>query len=212
MTDDEPDTAPGAGGDDLNTDVGPDFDTDVDTDIEADDAEQTVAVVSHPPADSADWRRVVVFAVLPALVVLLGAGAGFLGWKNFSQRQGEVARAESVTAARDATVAMLSYRAATVEKDLTAARDRITGPFLDSYTDLVERTVIPGAKRQKISAQARVPAAASVSAGGRNAVVLVFVNQTITMGAGAPTETASTIKVTLDKVGDRWLVAGFDPV
>ena len=38
--------------DDLDVDVDTDldFDTEVETDIEADDAEQTVAVASHPPA------------------------------------------------------------------------------------------------------------------------------------------------------------------
>jgi Mce-associated membrane protein len=42
-------------------------------------------------------------------------------------------------------------------------------------------------------------------------VVLVFVNQSITQGQDAPTATASTVRVTLDKAGTRWLAAGFDP-
>ncbi len=202
-TDDHPET---------DLDPGPDFDTEVEDDIEADDAEQTVAVAPEPPARVADWKRIGVFAVLPALVLLLGAGAAFLGWKNASQRDVEAARTESVAAAREATVAMLSYRAATAEKDLMAALDRVTEPFLDSYSDLVQSTVIPAAVEQKISAQARVAAAASMSAGGGRAVVLVFVNQTVTVGAGNPTETTSSVKVTLAKVGERWLVSGFDPV
>ncbi len=200
--------------DDLDVDVDTDldFDTEVETDIEADDAEQTVAVASHPPAGSRDWRRLVAFAVLPGLALLLAVGAVWLGWKNASQRGVDVARTESVSAARDATIAMLSYRADTAERDLTAALDRITGPFRDSYTDLVQNTVIPAAKEKKISAQARVPAAASASADRRSAVVLVFVNQTVTVAGRAPTETVSSVKVTLEKVGERWLVSGFDPV
>ncbi|MDA0251203.1 MAG: hypothetical protein O2892_02525 [Actinomycetota bacterium] len=200
--------------DDLDVDVDTDldFDTEVETDIEADDAEQTVAVASHPPAGPRDWRRLVAFAVLPGLALLLAVGAVWLGWKNASQRGVDVARTESVSAARDATIAMLSYRADTAERDLTAALDRITGPFRDSYTDLVQNTVIPAAKEKKISAQARVPAAASALADRQRAVVLVFVNQTVTVGGGAPTETLSSVKVTLEKVGERWLVSGFDPV
>lgn len=200
--------------DDLDVDVDTDldFDTEVETDIEADDAEQTVAVASHPPAGPRDWRRLVAFAVLPGLALLLAVGAVWLGWKNASQRGVDVARTESVSAARDATIAMLSYRADTAERDLTAALDRITGPFRDSYTDLVQNTVIPAAKEKKISAQARVPAAASASADRQRAVVLVFVNQTVTVGGGAPTETLSSVRVTLEKVGERWLVSGFDPV
>ena len=65
--------------------------------------------------------------------------------------------------------------------------------------------------RSRITASG-VPAAASASADRQRAVVLVFVNQTVTVGGGAPTETLSSVKVTLEKVGERWLVSGFDPV
>jgi Mce-associated membrane protein len=57
-----------------------------------------------------------------------------------------------------------------------------------------------------------VPATALVSADPRHAVVLVFVNQTVIVGQSAPTDTASSVRVTLDKTGDRWLIAKFDPV
>jgi Mce-associated membrane protein len=57
-----------------------------------------------------------------------------------------------------------------------------------------------------------VPAAASVSATQNHAVVLVFVNQTVIVGNDVPSSTASSVKVTLDKQGDRWLISGFDPV
>jgi Mce-associated membrane protein len=43
-------------------------------------------------------------------------------------------------------------------------------------------------------------------------VVLVFVNQTVTIGEGAPTDTAPVVRVVLDKVNGRWLVSHFDPV
>ena len=72
--------------------------------------------------------------------------------------------------------------------------------------------VIPGAKEKQISAVAEVPEAASVSADPGRAVVLVFVNQTVTVGNGAPTATASSVRITLDKVGDSWLISQFDPV
>ena len=59
---------------------------------------------------------------------------------------------------------LLSYQPDTVDKDLGAARDRLTGAFKDSYTQLIHDVVIPGAKKQRIAAVATVPAAASVSA------------------------------------------------
>jgi Mce-associated membrane protein len=51
-----------------------------------------------------------------------------------------------------------------------------------------------------------------VSATGKHAVVLVFVDQTTTIGNDAPTQSTSSVRVSLDKVGGRWLVSQFDPV
>ncbi|WP_083138205.1 hypothetical protein [Mycobacterium alsense] len=157
-------------------------------------------------------QRIITYVLPGVLALLLACAAGFLKWQESSARGADTARAESVRAATDATVALLSYRPDTVEKDLEAARSRLTGPFLDAYTKLTHEVVIPGAKQKQISAVASIPAAASTSASARHAVVLLFVNQTIVVGHDAPTSTASSVRVTLDKVDDRWLVSQFDPV
>jgi Mce-associated membrane protein len=115
-------------------------------------------------------------------------------------------------AAKDSTVAMLSYKPDTVDQQLNAARDRLTGEFRDSYTSLINDVVIPGAKQKAITAVATVPAAATVSADPNKAVVLVFVNQTVVVGQDTPSDTASSVRVTLEKVGDRWLISEFEPV
>jgi Mce-associated membrane protein len=164
------------------------------------------------PKRSIQWTRVFAFGVLPAVALLLALGAGYLKWMDNSVRNSETARIESVQAAKDSTIALLSYKPDTVEQQLGAARDLLTGDFRDSYTSLTNDVVIPGAKQKQISAVATVPAVASVSAKPNQAVVLVFVNQTVIVGKDAPTDTASSVRVTLDKVGDRWLIAKFDPV
>lgn len=156
--------------------------------------------------------RLVAFGVLPLVVLLLTVAGGYLKWQSSSIRASQVSDVESVGVAKDATVAMLSYQPDTVEKDLGAARDRLTGTFKDSYTQLTHDVVIPGAKQRHISAVATVPAVAAVSATANHAVALVFVNQTVVVGNDAPTVTASSVRVTLEKVGGRWLVSGFDPV
>jgi Mce-associated membrane protein len=117
-----------------------------------------------------------------------------------------------VRAATDGTVALLSYRPETVQKDLEAAKSRLTGTFLDAYTKLTHDVVIPGAQQKQISAVATVPAAASTSATENHAVVLLFVDQAVTVGRDAPANTASTVRITLDKVDGRWLISQFDPV
>jgi Mce-associated membrane protein len=158
------------------------------------------------------WGRVLAFGVLPAIVLVLGLAVGYLEWLESGLRDAQLARPESVRTATESTIAMLSYKSDTVDKDLTAARDRLTGTFRDAYTKLTRDVVIPGSKQQEISALATVPAAASVSATQNRAVVLVFVDQTTTVGNEPPTNTASSVRVTLDRVHDRWLISDFTPV
>jgi Mce-associated membrane protein len=204
----EENIAPGV---ESGTDTG--IDPGIDPDIPGAGADDSVVDADSPaPLTSNRRLRTLAFGVLPALIVLLGAGAGLLRWQDVSHRAIDTGRTESVAAARDATEAILSYKADSVEQDLHSARSRLTGGFLDSFTDLVNKVVIPGAREKKISATAKVSAAASVSAAAKHAVALVFVNQTVVIGGGAPSGSASSVRVTLDKVDNRWLVSGFDPV
>jgi Mce-associated membrane protein len=158
------------------------------------------------------WSKAIAYGLLPGLVFLLASAAGYLKWQGGTAREAQAARVGSVQAATDSTVALLSYRPDTVETDLNAAKSRLTGTFLDAYTKLTHDLVIPGAKQKQISAVATVPAAASTSATATHAVVLLFVNQSVIVGRDAPTNTASSVRVTLDKVDGRWLISQFDPV
>ena len=169
----------------------------------------------HPevtPKSPSGRARMLSFVVLPAVVLVLAVLAAYLKYQDANDRAADTARIESVLAARDSTVAMLSYQPDTVEEQLTAARELLTAEFRDSYGQLINDVVIPGAKEQSISAVASVPAVSSVSAQRDRAVVLLFVNQTVTVGDSAPTDTTSSVRVTLDKVDGRWLVSQFEPI
>jgi Mce-associated membrane protein len=179
---------------------------------EANEAADAAVEAVTEPKRRRDWSRVVAFGLLPALAFLLAVGAGALKFLDSGVRDSDAARDQAMQAAKDSTVALLSYKPDTVEQQLTSARDRLTGAFRDQYTDLTNNVVIPGAKEKQISAVASVPAAASVSADPGRAVVLLFVNQTVTVGTGAPTDTASSVRVTMEKSGDRWLISEFEPV
>jgi Mce-associated membrane protein len=195
----------------MGDDVDPIADELDDRDILADEAEAADEADLADPAARFPWARLLAVA-LPALVLILAFGAGYLKWLDASARESHTAAEQSVRAATDSTVAILSYRPETVDKELAAAADRLTGGFRQQYNQLVSDVVAPGAKQQHISAVAKVPAAASVSATGGHAVVLVFVDQTTTIGNDAPTQTTSSVRVTLDKVHGRWLISQFDPV
>lgn len=158
------------------------------------------------------WLSTLGLWVLPLLALILAVAAGWLKWQIGTAQDTDVARTQSVQAATEGTVAILSYEPDTVDHDLAAARDRLTGQFRDSYTSLTHDVVAPGAKEKKVSAQATVPAAASISASPTHATVLVFVNQTTVVDNGAPTGTVSSVRVTLDRIDGRWLISGFEPV
>lgn len=158
------------------------------------------------------WSRVFAYGILPALALVLALGAGYLKWSAGAADDLARARAESVQAARDDAVILLTYHADTVDKDLAKPRERLTGEFKDAYAELTRQVVVPGAKEKHISSVAKANAAASVSATTTHAVALVYVDQTVTIGAGTPTDTQPVVRVTLDKVDGRWLVSRFDPV
>jgi Mce-associated membrane protein len=157
------------------------------------------------------WTRLLV-AVLPILALILALGVGYLKWLDGTARESRAAAEQSIRAASDSTIAILSYKPETVDRDLKAAADRLAEPFRQQYTQLVNDVVAPGAKQQHITAVATVPAAASVSATGKHAVVLVFVDQTTTIGNDAPTQSTSSVRVSLERVDGRWLISQFDPV
>jgi Mce-associated membrane protein len=158
------------------------------------------------------WSRVLAYGVLPGLALSLAGGVAYLKWVDSSARASDLARIESVAAAKDSTIMLLSYKSDTVEKDLEAAKSRLTGKFKDSYAQLINDVVIPGAKKGHVSTTTAVPAAASVSASPDHAVTLLFVNQTAVVDKEPPSNSASSVRVTLDKVEGRWLISGFDPV
>lgn len=158
------------------------------------------------------WDHVAAFAILPAVILVLAGVAGFLFYKNHSATAADRARIESVQAATESTIALLSYQPDSVDKTLDQAQSRLTGVFKDSYSKLVHDVVITGAKQKHISSVATVPAAAPLSASAEHAVVLVYVNQNVIIGTDAPTSSTSCVRIALDKVDNRWLIAQFDPI
>jgi Mce-associated membrane protein len=186
---------------------------DATTDLES-GADPSAGTIDHGSDAKTDkrWVRLLAHGVLPGLVLVAAIAAGYLKWMAGSAHEAQVASIDACNAAKDITVAMLSYTPDNVEANLDGAQARLTGTFKDSYAALVRDVVIPGARQQRISAEARIAAAAPVLADARHAVVLVFVNQTTTIGGDPPSDTASSVRVALDNVNGRWLISQFDPI
>ncbi|SEH72578.1 Mce-associated membrane protein [Mycolicibacterium rutilum] len=152
------------------------------------------------------------------LTVALVASAGVAAWLYFFQFRTDLqtnadAQKVALDAATTGTTALLSYSPDTLEQDFAAAKSRLTGDFLDYYTQFTEQIVTPAAKQKQVKTSAAVVQAGVAEMQPDSAVVLVFVNQTTTSkenpdGAFA----ASAVKVGLTKIDDRWLINAFDPV
>ena len=151
--------------------------------------------------------------VLTLLAVVLAAAAASLFWDSAGRRGAVRAGDDAAQAARGSIVAILSYQPSTAQQSLeAAARDRLTGKFLDDYTQLIKTVVLPEAVGKRITATAEVPAAAVVSADAHSVVVLAYIDQIMAVGSAAPTRTNSAVRVTMDNLDGRWLISGFDPI
>ncbi|OMB94918.1 hypothetical protein A5733_01530 [Mycobacterium sp. NS-7484] len=149
--------------------------------------------------------------VLAALALVLAVACGVLRWLIVTQHESATARTESVEAAKDITVQMLSYETETVDQQLTAARDRMTGEFLGTYTAMINE-VIPAAHAQQIAAVADVQRVGVVSAKPDRAEVVMYVDQSVQVGNKMPEKTLSIVRATMVKEGDQWLLSQYEPV
>jgi len=171
------------------------------------------AGVERPPARGI---RRYLSAILVAVVLLASAGvAGWLYYYQYRVDQQTNSEAANVAldAAKNGTVALLSYSPDSLDKDFANAKSNLTGDFLSYYTNFTEQIVTPAAKEKQVKTAASVVRAAVSEIHPDSAVVLLFVNQVTTSkenpdGAFA----ASSVKVGLKKIDGRWLISAFDPV
>ena len=185
--------------------------------VEADTAVDDPAQWSVPPRKRSRAGVIVAAIAFVALVALV-ASAGATAWLYFKEyRIDQQTNAEAsnvaLEAAKSGTVALLSYSPDSLDKDFAAANKNLTGDFLSYYTQFTEQIVTPAAQTKAVKTTASVVRAAVSEIKPDSAVVLVFINQTTTSkenpdGAFA----ASSVKVSMKKIDDRWLISAFDPV
>lgn len=152
------------------------------------------------------------------LVAALVVPAAIAAWLQFQQyrpdRQTDDATATvALNAAKDGTVALLSYSPDSLDKDFAAAKSHLTGDFLSYYTQFTEQIVKPAAKQKSVKTSATIARAAVSELRPNSAVVLVFVNQDTTSKENPDHAfAASSVKVGLKRINDAWLISSFDPV
>ncbi len=159
-------------------------------------------------------RNVVAIVIAVALIASAGVAAGLYFGQYRQDRETNAAAANvALDAAKNGTVALLSYSPESLDKDFANAKSNLTGDFLSYYTQFTEQIVTPAAKEKQVKTSASVVRAAVTEIHPDSAIVLLFINQVTTSkenpdGAFA----ASSVKVSLKKIDGRWLISAFDPV
>jgi Mce-associated membrane protein len=196
----------------------------VEIDTATDDKEDSAAAEIDEATDSADSspaarRRLSAIPLIPvALVLGLLAAGGLAGWLYFTQlrpdAQTDDAVAQSaVNAARDGTVALLSYKPDTLDRDFAAAKSHLTGDFRNYYDQFTKQVVTPAAQTKGVTTTAQVVGAAASELHPNSAVVLIFVDQaTASKERPDPAMASSSVLVSLTKVHGDWLITKFDPL
>jgi Mce-associated membrane protein len=152
------------------------------------------------------------------LVAVLVASAGVAAWVYFAQyrpdqKTDDAAASVALDAAKNGTVALLSYSPESLDKDFAAAKSHLTGDFLSYYTQFTEQIVTPAAKQKAVKTTAAVVRAGVSELHPDSAVVLVFINQNTTSKENPDGSfAASAVKVGLKKIDGTWLISAFDPV
>lgn len=177
--------------------------------------DETVDDGLAPDAAPARPRRSRLTLFTAAALLVSAVLAGSVYWFVFrpDRLTDEQARDAVLDAAKDGTVAVLTYSPETVDKDLAEAKSRLTGDFLKQYTDFTEQTVVPAAKNAGVKTEATVTRAAVSQMKPGNAQVLVFVNQVTTSRTRpTPALATSSVIVTLVDQGGHWLISDFKPI
>ncbi|MCM6772573.1 Mce protein [Nocardia sp. CDC159] len=153
-----------------------------------------------------------VAAIATAVVLLLGltAATAILGWKYTDMRAVQAAAEQARRAAADYAVTLTSVDTANLDANFKSVLDGSTGEFRDVYskssTQLRQLLIDHKATGHGVVLQSAVQ-----SASENEAVVLLFVDQTVTnTEMPDPRIDHSRIVMTMQRVGGQWKAAKVD--
>lgn len=154
------------------------------------------------------FRRLLPVLALALVAVLMAGANGYVWYAVQRNAATETARQQGLAASRDAARLLFSYDYRSLAKDFSMGLSLTTGPFRQQYQDTTTKVVTDVAKKYHAVVQATVVQAGVVRADPSTVVTLVFVNQvtTSTRVTGQKVD-LSRVRMTLDHVGGRWLVA-----
>lgn len=135
--------------------------------------------------------------------------AGFMAWLFVSNAQADQikdARKQATFAATQAAQDLSSYDYRTLDSDFRRAAGHTTGPFRTQFETESAR-VKSNAQQQQIVVEGTAIKTGIEEASEKKAVALVFLNQqTVKTSSAQRLPSQFTLRLSMTKVGERWLV------
>jgi Mce-associated membrane protein len=174
--------------------------TDADEVVTADDGESLVESDEVVSENARGW----LLPVLAGALVAALAGAGFFGWKFWQQQQLDQAQEAAQRAAVSYAQVLTSVDSNNVDENFQQVLDGATGEFKDMYSKSsveLRQLLI----ENKATAHGVVVESAVQEASTNRAVVLLFVDQSVTnTKLPDPRIDRSRMKMTLEKIDGTW--------
>ncbi|TXL60759.1 hypothetical protein [Aeromicrobium terrae] len=148
--------------------------------------------------------------LLAGAVLLAAAGVGVCWWRaeHGSPTIDEDARTQVLVSAADLTQRTLSYDYKSLDQDMETATAKMTPGFRKEYRSTMEQ-VRANTEKNKIVLEAAAVASAIIDVSETKAKVLVFANQTTTVGTGKAKKQQllrNSLVVTLERDGGDWVI------
>ena len=174
--------------------------------------ESPVGTVPAPAATRA--RRVVpawLLIGLAAAVLIVAGVAAYVYVTQPSDQSVEDATSAAQSAAERAVVPILSYDAKHLDQSRAAAEQSLTGDYRTDYDKLFDGIIKQTAPSTGTVLKADLIRSSVVRAGDDRVQVFALINQTRTNNQSKqPVVYKQWVTITMEKVGDDWLVAGMD--
>ena len=158
------------------------------------------------------WLVGALTAVLAAVFVGLAGAGGALYWNRVEWRAEQLTRSELAPLAKEEIPRILGYEYQTVESSLTDAYPLLTPNFRRDFEASATGEIIPQARQRQVISQISVVGVGVAEARRTSGSVLVYMNRTITAGAGEPLYEGNRVRVDYRKIGGKWLIDGIKPI
>jgi Mce-associated membrane protein len=141
-------------------------------------------------------------------VVAVLAGAGYEGWLLYQRHEKDVAAQQALAAAEKFVVTLTSVDSNTLDKHVADVLDGSTGEFSEKYAKTAGGQHHQRVVDNRVTTHGRVVESAVKSVGTNKVKVLLMVDQSVcSLATPEPQIDRSRIKMTMQKVGGRWLVS-----